>query len=345
MEEMLDFIGKNIGSFSDDRALVSDNAKAYDINKNNFYPVSSWESSKPIAFIDGGSSVFIQSPSLCVGFIRVVCVLMVKKKTIRTITNELYCVSSAHNEGDKIIYRNKYFRAKNSRWCIPDTKLDSLDPSITNGIERFPLQNMINIARRFLELDLAAEAIDFTDEDGIVVLDGNLRACYPGEEDRLNKLYEKAKEKNVLVSALSKTSNTITTKGDTLNAALFNSTELEQWYYHPAYVPMSKEHKAEVFFVRLHKLSKYIFTVDVQKDQAGEADMEKVLGFFAYYSRDAAFPGYLYGLVKADLLARVSNRETEMLLTRFSSMNPSLFNLIKPYISCLDAHSVLDNMG
>ena len=345
MDDMISFLRDNMGSLPGDKAVVTGKGRGFEIDENNFHTLASWVSSKPIAFIDGGSSMFIQSPSLCVGFVRAVCVVMSNKKTEQVLSDEFFCVASAFSENGKIFYRTKYFPTKNTKNIISELKFDSLDPSLSTGQERFPLCKMIDVARRFLEIRLAVDSVEKIKSKGIIILDGNLKAYYPGEKELLDTLYDSAGKGNVLVTGIAKTSNSITVRGDTLTAALFNSTDLEQWYYYPAYELEDENHKAETFFVKFHKLSKYVFAVDVLKEQAKDADIGKVLGFFAYYSKDAVFPGYPYGLIKADSLARVSNRETEILLTRFSSLDPSLFELIRSYIYSVDAHSVLDNLS
>ncbi|MFW6014106.1 MAG: DNA double-strand break repair nuclease NurA [Candidatus Nanoarchaeia archaeon] len=345
MQDIIDFLREEMSSKGSEKPFVSEKSKAYKIESNNFFPLSAWASSKPIAFVDGGSSVFIESPSMCAGFVRVVCVVMENKKTTCILSNEIFVIAKTRTENGRVIYETINFETKNTTETIDGLGIDSLDSTLTGSQERFPISKMIDITRRFLELQLAKKAALEIKDKGIVVLDGSLRAFYPGECRVLEELYKCGVSNNVLITALSKTSSMITTKGDTLNAALNRCSQMREWFYYPAYINEDVNYNADVYFVKFHEKSEYIFTVDIYKEQGNDADIQKVLGFFAYYSKDACFPGYPYGLIKADNLARVSNKETDALLTRLSAFDTGLFELLKPYMNSTNAHSVLDNMN
>ncbi len=344
MEEIINFLKGEISSVEAGKPIVTENNKSYTISKSNFFPLYSWVSSKPVSFIDGGSSIFIDSPSLCAGFVRVVCVVMENKKTTKILSNEIFVIARAKVENERVIYETINFSTKNTTEKINGIKIDSLDPSLTGSQERFPLSKMVDISRRFLELKIAKKATEKTKDKGIVVIDGSLKAFYPGESEFLEELFTAGKNNNVLITALAKTSVGLTTCGDTLNAALHRCADMSEWFYYPAYVLEEETYKADVYFAKFHEKSDYIFTVDIYKEQGKDADLQKVLGFLAYYSKDAFFPGYPYGLVKADQLARVSHRETDALVTRLSALDAKLFEMMRPYMNSFNAHSVLDSM-
>lgn len=326
----------------EDKAALMDDSVSYDIKEDNYYQITPWMTTKPIAFVDGGSSCFIESPSLCVGFVRVVSVIMKNKKSRKVLHNEFFVLGQSYNKNGTIHYKTKHFESKNTKNLIGTIDASSLDPGHSTREQRMPISRVVDIARRFAELELAIETINHLDNGDMIVLDGNLKAVYDGEAEILERLYTAAEDRGVLVTAVSKTSNTLTDKGDTLTSKIAKNAKSDEWYYYPAFETKGTSHKAHVYFVKFHKGSNYIFCVDIQKDKM--LDMSKVMGVLAFYSTDASFPGYPYGLIKADRLARVAENETDILLTRFYASDPELFEQLRPYMNSINAHSVLDNM-
>ena len=66
----------------------------------------------------------------------------------------------------------------------------------------------------------------------------------------------------------------------------------------------------------------------------------KVFGFLAVQSKDLVLPGYPYGLIKADRLARVSESEKAYHRTRFLSRLPK--EITEEMTD--DVHEILDNV-
>ncbi|MGM5482205.1 MAG: DNA double-strand break repair nuclease NurA [Nanobdellota archaeon] len=342
MDEIFRELDKTIEKANTDKAETLDESEGNLINPDNFSTITPLTTTKSLGFVDGGSSCFIESPSFCLGFIRTICVVMKNKKTEQIIHNESFVLAQATNKNDKIHFATKHFKSKNTKKELEDFEIDSLDQKLTPEQERVPVSKMIDISRRLAEIRLAIDTVKKLESGDLIILDGNLKVMYKGEKALLDELYEQAKEKEVLVLGLAKTNNTLTKNGDTLTSALLKKTDKKEWYYYPAIETKSKQHNADVYFIKLHKNSEYVFCCDIEKNKL--SSIQKVMGVLAHYSNDASFPGYPYGLIKADKIARVSENETETLLTRFFGTNPSLFEKLKPYINSINAHSVLDNM-
>lgn len=342
MEEIFREIKQSMQNREDKAALV-DETESYNIDTNNYYPITPWMSTKPVAFIDGGSACFIESPSLCAGFVRVISVVMKNKHTKKVLNNEFFVLARAENKNGEIYYNTTHFESKNTKKLLNNIEVNSLDPAICTSMERMSCNTMIDIARRFAELELAIDTVKELETGDMVVLDGNLKAFYKGEEEILQRLYQEAENKGVLITALAKTNNTLTEKGDTFVSVLAKNADKQEWYYYPAMEPKSPNHNADIYFVKLHRSSSYVFCLDVEKGKL--PDISKVIGVLAYYSRDASFPGYPYGLIKADSLARVTENQKDILMTRFYAAEPELFESLRPYMNSINAHSVLDNMG
>jgi hypothetical protein len=92
----------------------------------------------------------------------------------------------------------------------------------------------------------------------------------------------------------------------------------------------------EVHAVKLHTRARHVFLVHgASKEQ---------LSILCSHSSDCMLPGYPYGLVLADRLARVSNEEAESLRVQAKAMLKEL-NTLKFAQAATDSHSILDSMG
>jgi hypothetical protein len=67
-----------------------------------------------------------------------------------------------------------------------------------------------------------------------------------------------------------------------------------------------------------------------------------ILSFLIPCSQDALFPGYPYGLIFADQMARISNEEKKSLKMSFLLRKENQ-DVLK-YLNNLNAHEILDNL-
>jgi hypothetical protein len=89
-------------------------------------------------------------------------------------------------------------------------------------------------------------------------------------------------------------------------------------------------------FVRLHARSQHVFRLDAAPDA-----MLRAAALLASHAADAGFPGYPYGLVAADRLARVSRQESEQQKALFLATSG---RELQAAIAGKDAHGVLDRL-
>jgi len=87
---------------------------------------------------------------------------------------------------------------------------------------------------------------------------------------------------------------------------------------------IKKDEQRISFIARFHPRSPYVFRCDVSSAFT-DADIEKVYKALCSVSEDSSFLGYPYVLLKADMIARVSNKETDMLNMEALMENPSLY--------------------
>ena len=71
---------------------------------------------------------------------------------------------------------------------------------------------------------------------------------------------------------------------------------------------------------------------------------EEVMAELKNNAKDLSFPGYPYGLILADKLARVSDKEAEYLKAKFFAAAGSKWSNLKNRMAAVNAHEVLDRM-
>lgn len=305
--------------------------KSFEFNKKNYRKVEAKDSEIQVCFIDGGNSEIVGTTNFSLQLVRVYGCVFSGNKKIKDIRNEFFVLVRAKG-GKEIKYYCDMFPIKGD--VLADKlEFDSMDPTIKDGVFRAKIGKIGEIVRRFSEIRLAEEMC----EKGIVVLDGTLEGNYPDEEKYLERLFNKGVEKDVLITALAKTNNIFTEKGDNWIAVL-NCTGM--WCYYPTVEIKDDKHKAEMYFVKLNDKSEHVFRFEVFKEQ--KMDIDKVMGQLAKNSIDIGFPGYPYGLIRADKLARVSNKEKEHYKVVFMAKTGKK---LEKYLNSANAHQILDSQN
>jgi len=241
----------------------------------------------------------------------------------------LYAVARPHRTaytGESILFEVKMHPLKGTP--PPEIEIDSMDQRLRQGIDRGDVTAVAGIVRRTAELMMAAELAEDLEQGDMLVLDGSLQARFVQERRALDELYTMCMHKKVLATALCKSTRLLTCRGRAIENVLDHEG---RWYYYPSCEITAEAHKAELYFVKLHRHSEFIFRFEVYKEQT-QVDIGKVLGFLAVNARDAMIPGYPWGLVRADMLARVSNQEKEYLMHRHGIFGRTV-------------HDVLDSAG
>ena len=312
---------------------------AYKIDLENFHQIQKINSNKKIAFVDGGSAEIIGSANFSLNLIRVCCVIYQNSKKLSFKRFEVLALVQAVSEDNEIFYKTFFFKTGNSI-DLHEISFSSFDRTIMVGINRAEIGNVANAIRRFAELRLARAVAEGKTAD-IIVMDGNLQSTLTGENQYLSGLYEPCEKNKVLLSALGKTNALFTDDGDLLSAVLGNMGQIDSWFYHPIAEISSLNHKAEIFFVKLHEKSRHIFRLEIFNRQ--KADAEEIINALAGNCADPIFIGYPYGLVEADRIARIGKNERESLKARF------LFKLqdknIEKYLGSKNAHEILDRIS
>lgn len=304
------------------------------IDKSNFKEIISDEGDKPITFVDGGNAEIFSSPNISLQVIKVVSVKYKGKKRESINKKEYFCLITAE-ESNGLKYNCEFFPDSH-----PELTFDSFDKNLVQGNNRAEISAVANTVRRFLEIEIAEESVEGNE---MVVLDGSLQATYTGEDKILDSFYQKAAKKRSVVCGLSKTSRLMTDKGYPFAAALVSIAPVNPWYYNPVAEFEDSKRKSNIYYIKLHPKSKYVFMLDVCKEI--EYNIEDILGSLINLSTDPVFLGYPYGLIEADRIARLENTERDYLKQKFMAVAGKDSELFDQLSKTIDAHSVLDNVS
>jgi hypothetical protein len=283
-------------------------------------------------FIDGGNTELVESPTDSFQFIRTAAVKFSGKERKWMKKNEFYAKTTTEISGNDAIYSTRIEKPDGK--AIAEIKVSTA--SVSEG-GRIQASKMGSVARRVLELAMAKESAE--NEKGIViVLDGTLEAVFPGEEKYLQQLYDAAEKNENIVVAVAKTNTVLATDGKLFAELLEKNSPGGAWRYPQVAEITNENHKAELGFVKMHEKSRHIFRIEVYKKQANEA--EKAINVIAMTANDVTFPGYPYGLMIADRMARVSEIDAEYLMAKNIESEKKFGSGIR----ALNAHEILDSM-
>jgi len=334
------------------------------LSDKNFHSIKKVDSNRKLCYVDGGNSQIACAPNFVVELARLYFCCFKGKERIRSssLPNciEFYTVCCATVESDRIKYETEFVPVKDE-WMkhLPnssDLKFDSFDETLMVGKQRATIDRVSNSARTFAEWNLARHLVNEELEEGdILVRDGTLQTVVTNESKYAKRAYSAAMKKKVVFTALSKTSSLFTTTGYPLLSSineLAENTHFKDgsWYYHPIVKITHPDHRAEMFAVKLHDISEYVFRFEILRDQfknMSAKEVESIIGSLAVNARDIGFPGYPYGLVEADRFARVTGHERDSHEMQFMSASASagIFETLARHIKCVDAHSILNRLA
>lgn len=279
-----------------------------------------------VLFVDGGNSEISGGADFSIQFIRVAAILFDGKNKTKTETAEFYAVFYLEREGDKIVAKTRISNVK--------SKLNLDEKEFKFYFMNQEFSSFADTTRRIAELTLASSMLE-NNKAALVVLDGSLETKSDLEKNAMDKLIRLARVQNANLCALSKTTSIISLSGESLPFLVSKSAPKEIFY-----VPVSDAGNFKTFVLKLHSDSDYIFRCDTLPETGADA-----FGWLSFVSNDAVFPGYPYGLIEADKIARVSNRERDMLRIELAAKMGKIWIDIEQKERSVNAHSVLDNIS
>ncbi len=365
MEKILESIDEKVISLPSGNPRFSDSRYEFvSFSEKNLHPLEiPVESDKKIAFVDGGNHELISAPTFSIHLVRVYFNIFQGKEKIAPKKVppriEFYAATTTSlDPNGEIEYQVNFFPInENFKEFLPKTKdlfFNSYDETIKEGIQRGKITKLGEIARKFAEWNLIPSlASQELVKGDIIVRDGSLQTSYTNESKYSQKAYQACQKKEILLMGLSKTSSLYTTTGNSLIGVIhqLGKKHLQEkpWYYYPIVNIEHPDHQAEMYCLKLHSLSEYAFRLEILKTQAKELtkeELENYLGALSANSCDISFPGYPYGLIDADMNARVKGNELNYHTTLFLSeaSKKNRWQQLINHIKATDAHHKLNKI-
>lgn len=333
------------------------------LNKEYFHEINSAETDRKIAFVDGGNQELLPSPVYSVQLNRVYFSIFKNNKRVPIISGipqrvEFLSYTYSQLKGHDINFETKIRPVKDKfSQYLPDERdlqatahEEKVEAGTQAGMER-----MASMARRFAEWKITGHVIESELEPGdIIVRDGSLQTGHQREYKYEEDVFRKAMDHDVIITGLSKTCRLATdTRVSLIDSIqrLADDAEIkyDKWCYYP--VAWSKdtnrEHKAVIMVVKLNKHAHTAFRFEIFKEQAenmSDKEICELVSCIADNSKDIKVPGYPYGLIDADLWARVKNEEMEGYKAKLYSelAKTGAWPRVNPLIKIVNTHEELD---
>jgi len=328
LKEVLAKLAERIASHPAGTRILIENSILF--SASNFQTIKNQEKGK-IAFVDGGNGEIAKAADCSVQLIRVFGSIHENGKRIFKERQEFIAVITTKKTEKGLSYNIETF---NSPWTF-NHDFDSFDITLREGVHRASIAKIGEVVRKFAEYKMAEKMLDLLGKGDLLVKDGALENEVTFEEEYLSRLAEKAANKEVSVCGVSKTTNLLTDTGHSASVALNKMAPITKWLYSPA----AETKESIVSFAKMHYLAQQVYRIDTNKSNL--LSTEQVIALLAKESNDLAFPGYPYGLIEADLFARVSGEECEQAKLRL--MNGA-FKKLKFNFESLNAHETLNKM-
>ncbi|MFW9866613.1 MAG: hypothetical protein ACFFEN_11000 [Candidatus Thorarchaeota archaeon] len=363
LKECVEFIEKHKLGYSNEEEPYSftSEEETFEVQEEKIFEIPECHEVKDIGFVDGGNGPILRSADFNISLNRVAGVIFTSNEWTQPenipVKIEFYSATVLELlEEDNLVYTTRFFPIESEfSNYLPENDLTFPINDLTIREKVFSLPNIEifgGIAMRFAEWTYGTKLISIElDKGSLFVRDGSLQAGYTGESAFAEELYKVAIKKGVIVTGLSKTCRLITQNGNSLNSLIHyignQKFPNDPWYYHPVIRYTKAQEKADLYFVKLHKNSLYSFRFDILLDQAKkltDTQREIIISNIANNSNDLSYPGYPYGLIKADQLAAVGLRELEpqkiQLIAEFDQEDYNEF--ILPRLRSINAHDLLN---
>lgn len=340
-----------------------DKEVSFDITEDRIFKISNCDDKRKLGFVDGGTSSILRGGDFSINLNRVAGVLF-KNNTLASLakTPEMIEFFSATileplTDGTMAYYTRLFPRESEHQKFLPDDKIILPINEIRElmGFRFMPsVESIAGVAMRFAEWSYAKHFVQNELNKGdIFVRDGSLQTGYKNEILLARDLYLEAKDENVYITGLSKSCRLITKNGSSLISLIdliaSNKFPDEKWYYHPIYKITKADNLADVFFVKLHEHAYSPFRFDIFIEQSQAIDNQEkniIISNIALNANDLSFPGYPYGLIKADQLSHISMKEIEPnKIQLIAEFDPEIYEkYILPRVRSMDAHDIINKI-
>ncbi len=328
-----------------------DAGQTYPLIPSEFSEIRPAETSRKMAFVDGGNGLLAESANHLIMVNRVYFSLFQGSRRVAPVCGPRiqffsYVVLDTPDTG--ITYSTRLFPyTDNDRRFLPD---ESALSSKIEGNSVLDSSRFSSLSRRFAEWQMAIRVVESELEAGdMLVMDGSLQTSFENEAQYADRLYRAAQDKGVIVCGLAKTSRLVTKSGHPLLARvaeIARDVPYGSWYVKVA-DRISPDGKEFMLAVKFHNESRFVFRFEILRDQFHSMtpdDLDSVLGSLAENSRDVSMIGYPYGALDADRFAQIRTNELSMYRrhAKIEMLKRPEWKMMQMYDTSLMAHDVLN---
>lgn len=273
-----------------------------DFKKENFQTLTAHKKGK-VAFIDGGNNEILVTPSLAIHMIRLYYSIFEDGKKVDYKKMDFLILA-------KVNMDNKCYEVEIKSKEDVFEKHYKIEKKNLLG-EEIGISGIGGVIRRYGEWLVIEKLCKSLKHGDLIVRDGALQTSFQKEHEYAKNAINITQKKGVNIIGVSKTCSLLTTTGFPLSAAVHIFAEkcnIEgAWSYHPLIKEKGKGMYGLPAVVKYHPHSQYVLRTDVLKFS------EDHLSLLAGYSSDPSLLGYPYGLIDADINARITDREKVLL--------------------------------
>ncbi len=327
------------------------------ITESSFSQLVTIATEFPVIYVDGGNNTLIDSPNMHVSALKVAVVTQTNELrkpprfSVETVDASVIITLEKIDGKKRYVIDLKSTATNNAisdnataDYSLPTfSPIELDDPILANTDENRVMVSLCGHVRQMLEWHFAKQHVQSVAGPTLLVLDGSFSPKNSTQTDTLTDLLDSAAKKEVLAVAVSKSTSLTTTGGYAIGPFLMSHAPFtSMWSTSP--LAESLTLPVTMHFAKLASRAEHVVRIDISKHNGG-IDVNRAIGVLAWLSQDASFPGYPYGLIKADDLARVSQEERDYQATRLMmSLDPLTQKQIRMLSASSNAHSVLDSL-
>lgn len=316
--------------YEEEKALLSlKDYIPYSLNKTAWMNLEMAASKTVTAVVDGGNAEIFKTPKAALHRVRTANVFLQSNRIISARQREGYVMAKASVTQTGNIECEANVIDSNLDFT-PLPTLRSQDPC-----------TLAEMSRRMLEIAASKAAVKELSSHScgkLLVIDGTLETKTELEREEMEELKKIAAEACVTIAAVAKTCSLLTNKGNALIPAVGRLSAKAG--YIAVGEGTEENHRAVIAIARLNEASQYLFRIEAENEDLLKTVVQELAG----QSNDLAFPGYPYGLVMADRLARVSNEEAEVIKAKLLATAGKEIRELIEQSKALDAHGILDRI-
>ncbi len=259
-----------------------------------------------VAAVDGGSATVLKTRSFLIGVYRAGYVIFQKGKRVKEKFVPLRMeILSLENKAEK--YLQAY---------------QELVGEVPNEVPE--LDKILDRLRLFAEWGLVKGLITDLEKSDMILVDGSLRASIVPPYELLLKVTEEAKQKNIHLVGVTKTSTLYWGKKSPLIPMVVKSSEKfcpeSKWFCRLSDLDLALKNSnwfGTIYVSRLKASSDYAFRVDINR--LDNTEPAKIFSWLSNLSSDPAYLGYPYPLAAVHNRARILGSEIEDIKYRLQS--------------------------